>query len=250
MNSKGERYSGYQGYNESTFKPENSKCPNFADNTEIEKIPLPEPVMNVKSLIKLANYLDTNKSDHSFPEITFIPDLLRNVGRFVNERKRMKYKHQEFISKIEFLSQGVDKQYKVAMEKLGRETEVQLAQINSNSEQRILEINRYYDTEVKKVMAEYQLKSQEINMYYHNLEAQRREQNKRFNKLVKIAQVDARKANAALKEAEQVCCFLREKIYNNTATSDDREQYMELLKIRMMRINTVDIIAQLAAKIE
>lgn len=126
------------------FSPENV--------IEGKKNTLPEPVMNMDSLFKLADFLDTSKSDSSFPEITVIPDMLRSVGKFVNERKKMKYSHKEFEMKIKFLSDGVDKQYHVAMQKIQNETEIQLAQINGNVRQGILSINRYYDLEVQKVV--------------------------------------------------------------------------------------------------
>lgn len=235
MSSENGRYKGYQGYNRESG----------TQNT------LPEPVMNMDSLLNLADFLDTSKSDSAFPEIAVIPDMLRDVGKFVNERKKMKYSHKEFEMKIKFLSDGVDKQYHVAMQKIQNETEIQLAQINGNVKQGILSINRYYDLEVQKVVAQYKLKSEEMNLYYQNLEKQRKEQERRFNKMIKIATIERKKANKAIKEAEQVCDFFKQKIYSNTATYEEREHYMELLKFRISGISSMkDIIPQLAAKIE
>ena len=153
--------------------------------------------------------------------------------------------------KIKFLSDGVDKQYHVAMQKIQNETEIQLAQINGNVRQGILSINRYYDLEVQKVVAQYKLKSEEMNLYYQNLEKQRKEQERRFDKMIKIATIERKRASKAIKEAEQVCDFFRQKIYSNTATYEEREHYMELLKFRISGISSmIDIIPQLAAKIE
>ena len=73
------------------------------------------------------------------------------------------------------------------MQKIQNETEIQLAQINGNVRQGILSINRYYDLEVQKVVAQYKLKSEEMNLYYQNLEKQRKEQERRFDKMIKIA---------------------------------------------------------------
>ena len=176
MSSESGRYRGYQGYNKKTVKSSmQNPSKVFSPENVIEgkKNTLPEPVMNMDSLFKLADFLDTSKSDSSFPEITVIPDMLRSVGKFVNERKKMKYSHKEFEMKIKFLSDGVDKQYHVAMQKIQNETEIQLAQINGNVRQGILSINRYYDLEVQKVVAQYKLKSEEMNLYYQNLEKQR-----------------------------------------------------------------------------
>lgn len=254
MSSESGRYRGYQGYNKKTVKSSmQNPSKVFSPENVIEgkKNTLPEPVMNMDSLFKLADFLDTSKSDSSFPEITVIPDMLRSVGKFVNERKKMKYSHKEFEMKIKFLSDGVDKQYHVAMQKIQNETEIQLAQINGNVRQGILSINRYYDLEVQKVVAQYKLKSEEMNLYYQNLEKQRKEQERRFDKMIKIATIERKRANKAIKEAEQVCDFFRQKIYSNTATYEERERYMELLKFRISGISSmIDIIPQLAARIE
>lgn len=77
--------------------------------------------------------------------------------------------------------------------------------------QGILSINRYYDLEVQKVVAQYKLKSEEMNLYYQNLEKQRKEQERRFDKMIKIATIERKRANKAIKEAEQVCDFFRQK---------------------------------------
>lgn len=253
MNSKKNRYNGYQPYREKTFKSNRQNISQEFlpdDIVDISNNTLPEPVMNVDALFKLANFLDTSKSKESFPEITVIPSVLRSVGKFVNERKKIKNSHKEFEKKIEFLSNGIDKQYSVAMEKIQRETEIQLAQINGSVKQNILSINRYYDLETEKLLVQYKLKNKEMNLYYQNLEAQRREQQKRFNKLIKISTIERKKANKAIQEAEQVCIFLKQKIYNNTASYEEREHYMELLKFRISGINSmIDIIPELAAKI-
>lgn len=71
------------------------------------------------------------------------------------------------------------------------------------------------------------------------------------SKMIKIATIERKRANKAIKEAEQVCDFFRQKIYSNTATYEEREHYMELLKFRISGISSmIDIIPQLAAKIE
>lgn len=125
-----------------------------------------EPVMNTDGLFKLANFVESNKTEVGFPEVTVIPDLLRSVGKFVNERKRMKYAHQEFEKKLKFISDGVDKQYHVAMSRIESDTEIKLAQIKGNLQQSIMNINRYYDTEIQRIASAYKLKIKEMDLYY------------------------------------------------------------------------------------
>ena len=73
MSSENRRYSGYsgyRGYNKETFKS-NSQNSSQVFSTEgmaeFQRNTLPEPVMNVDSLFKLADFLDTGKTDSSFP---------------------------------------------------------------------------------------------------------------------------------------------------------------------------------------
>ena len=211
---------------------------------------LAAPTLNVEGLNKLADFLDSQKNEVGFPEVTVIPDVLRNVGKFVNERKRMKYSHQEFEKKMKFLSEGVDKQYHVAMATLQKNTELSLAQINGNIQQSIMSIQKYYDVELQKINHAYRLKSEEMNLYYQNLEAQRREQARRFDKMIKIATIERKRASKAIKEAEQICNFLINKMCEGTASREEREFYMELLRLRVNGANSIaNIIPQLANKI-
>lgn len=127
MDNEKKRYGGYQEYNKkkSDKNLESSTKMFLTENrTRENENTLPVPVMNVESLFKLADFLETSKTNSSFPEITVIPDVLKNVGKFVNERKKMKYSHRKFEMKINFLSDGVDKQYRIAMQKIQNETEI------------------------------------------------------------------------------------------------------------------------------
>ena len=209
-----------------------------------------EPVMNTDGLFKLANFVESNKTEVGFPEVTVIPDLLRSVGKFVNERKRMKYAHQEFEKKLKFISDGVDKQYHVAMSRIESDTEIKLAQIKGNLHQSIMNINRYYDTEIQRIASAYKLKIKEMDLYYKNLEAQRKEQNKRFDKMMKLAMIDRKKASKAISEAEQVCQFYQTKMYAGTISKKEMKFYMDLLRLRINGVTTiVNIIPMLASKI-
>ena len=245
-NSNG--YKGYRGFSNNNIKGYPISLEQSIVNVDNS---IQEPAMNVEGLLNLANFLETSDTSVGFPEVTVIPDVLRNVARFVNERKKMKYAHREFEKKIQFLSDGLDKQYHVAMRRLENETEIKLTQINGNVKQAIENINRYYDTELAKIHASYKLENEQMNLYYKDLENQRKEQARRFNKMMKYATTERKRATKAIKEAEMVCDVLRQRIYDGTATHEEREHYMELLKFRNAGINVVDtLILQLATKIK
>lgn len=246
------KYQGYQGYGKNAT---NSLNRQDTQDFTIDQLPssplLQEPVMNVDSLFNLAKFLESSQSDSSFPEVTVIPDLLRSVGKFVNERKKMKFAHQEFEKKLKFLSDGLDKQYHMALTKIEKETEIQLAQINGNIRLQLNSINRYYDLEMQRLLSDYDLRKEEINLYYQNLDAQRREQARRFDRMLKYATIERKKAQKAIKEADEITAFLKKKFYDNTATREEREHYMELLKFRIESVNIVtNIVPQLAACIK
>lgn len=245
MGYKNKNYKEYQGYKMNSHTEKFPAC-------EVQSIAnidagIQEPVMNVDGLFNLAKYLETSED---VPDVTVIPDVLRDVGKFVNERKKMKYSHHEFEKKIQFLSDGLDKQYHVAMQRLEKETEIKLSQINGNVEQAITNINRYYDTELARIHANYRLENEKMNLYYQDLENQRKEQTRRFNKMMKYATIERKRADKAMKEAEIVCEVFRQRMYDRTATREEREHYMELLKFRNSGLNMANnIIAQLATKI-
>ena len=254
MSSEYKRYSGYQGYSNKVRKNnlQNSQKV-FSSEVVAEEMSntLPEPVMNVDSLFKLADFLNASKADISFPEVTVMPDVLKSVGKFVNERRKMKYAHKEFEGKLTLLADGLDKQYHVEMQKIQNETEIQLAQINGDVQQGITDINRYYDLEMQKIMVKYNLKNGEMKLHYQDLEKQRRAQERIFNKMIEISKIERKKANKALQEAEQMCDFYSKKMRNNTATDEERKLYMELLKIRIGGVDSiVDIVPKLAAMIK
>ena len=244
----------YQGYRKYTKNSSNPGKPSEIVDISLPSTTLPsvqEPAMNVDSLYKLAKFLDTSQSTPSFPEITVLPDLFRSIGKFVNERKKMKYAHKEFEKKVEFLSDGLSKQFHVALTKIEKETEVQLAQINGNISQQLKQINRYYDLETQRLLTNYHLKREEMNLYYKNLEAQRKEQARRFDRMLKYATIERKRAQKAIREAGEVSAFLKTKIYANTATVEEREHYMELLRFRVEGVSVVtNIIPQLAAKVQ
>ena len=254
MSSENKRYSGYQGYSNKVHKnnlQNSQKVFSSEIVTEEMSNTLPEPVMNVDSLFKLADFLNASKADISFPEVTVMPDVLKSVGKFVNERRKMKYAHKEFEGKLNLLADGLDKQYQVAMQKIQNEMEIQLAQISGDVQQGITDINRYYDLEMQKILVKYNLKNEEMKLHYQDLEKQRRTQERIFNKMIEISKIERKKANKALQEAEQMCDFYSQKMRNNTATDEEKKLYMELLKIRVGGVDSiVDIVPKLAAMIK
>lgn len=243
-NNKGKKYNKFSADEQKTFQQYVPQEISYDSNE------LSAPVMNVDGLFKLAGFLDSNRTETGFPEVSVIPDVLRSVGKFVNERKKMKYSHLEFEKKMKFLSEGMDKQYHVAMAKLQDETEIKLAQINGNVQQSIHNINRYYDTEMQRINSTYKLKQEEMQLYYRSLETQRREQARRFDKMIKLATIERKRAAKAISEAEEICHYYQAKIFAGTANYEEKEFYMEMLKIRISGVSTiVNIIPQLASKI-
>lgn len=237
----------YRGYNyENDENKSGIEIYKMPENIEVVRN-LPEPVLSENSLLKLADFLEAEKSDYNFPEISVIPNVLKSVGRFVNERKKMKYAHKEFEQKISFLSEGIDKQYNIELRKLESENEMTVAQLKVQ----VLSMNRYYDLLLEELRNQYKLKKEDMNRYYNVIKAQREEEKRRFDKMIEIAMINRKDANKAIEEAEEICAHFRNKLYNNTITREEREHYMELLKFRLNGIQTIEnIIPQLAAKIK
>lgn len=108
------------------------------------------PALNVDEVTNLISYLDSQKNEKDFPEVIVMPDFLRSILKFINERTTMKYSHQEIVEKINLVADSIDKKYDVEMKKLQNATELNFAQITANFQQNILSINNYYNIEKEK----------------------------------------------------------------------------------------------------
>lgn len=251
------KYCGYQGL--ADFKAEIMANENIGNDfnklsTELSTVTHPvlsDPVINVSSLTSLARFLESSQSNANFPDISVLPSVLRNIGKFVNERKQLKYNHERFKATLCFLGNAIDKQAEFAYEKLMSETTAQLAAIKSNERIAIEQIKRNYDLQIQKLFKAYDLKKAEMKAYYQNLEAQRREQARHFDEMLKAAMSDVKELQTAQHETEVVSRHFRNKILHNTASSEEWSYYIELLRLRIQSCNArTSMILQLASKVE
>lgn len=252
------------------------------------------PSINVDTIFGLADYIDNSQNTPSFPEISIIPNVLRNLGKFVNERTRMRHAHEEFEKKLAFVSDYADKQLQLSFAHLQNETELQLAQINGNTRVQMQKINRHYETEMKKcesayrfalaklrsdtelqlteinnrthtqiteinrhfdletqkVRAECQLRLKQIDSHYRNLEQERRERARRFNRMMDFATIKLGESQKAVAELTAVTQFLSRKICSNQASDAEISYYTNLMYLRLNECNSVSIITELAAQIK
>lgn len=219
-------------------------------SAELPSIALSQSSLNTDTLQKLAQFLETSQSDSSFPSISVIPDFVRDIANYALERKRIKFEHDEFLKKLTFLSEGLNRQFQVSYTQIMKNTEIQLAQINGNTQVQLAQISRYYDIQMKKVVEEVSIRRTEMEYYYRNLDKQLKEQAQRFDKMMKFAMIERQTAQRAIHEAEEVSRYLKTKLYKGTITNEERTHYMELLRFRLESVNSISaIIPQLASRI-
>lgn len=195
------------------------------------------PGMNIDGLNKMADFLDKNRVEiGEVIGIKVSPDFLKSAGKFLNERKKMKYEHQELEKKMQMVADVADKQYNVAMAKLHNELGVQLASVRTDSEVELYRIQKQFDAEMQKICMDYMLKYKGMDSFYKELEAQRRKDDEHFRRMINILESNRKNMQKAMDEMEQLCLYLKNKIYVGQATEEDRVFYMNLLQMRMQGI--------------
>lgn len=195
------------------------------------------PGMNIDGLNKMADFLDKNRVEiGEVIGIKVSPDFLKSAGKFLNERKKMKYEHQELEKKMQMVADVADKQYNVAMAKLHNELGVQLASVRTDSEVELYRIQKQFDAEMQKICMDYMLKYKGMDSFYKELEAQRRKDDEHFWRMINILESNRKNMQKAMDEMEQLCLYLKNKIYVGQATEEDRVFYMNLLQMRMQGI--------------
>ena len=195
------------------------------------------PGINIDELNKMADFLDKNRVEiGEVIGIKVSPDFLKSAGKFLNERKKMKYEHQELEKKMQMVADVADKQYNVAMAKLHNELGVQLASVRTDSEVELYRIQKQFDTETQKICMDYMLKYKGMDSFYKELEAQRRKDDEHFRRMINILESNRKNMQKAMDEMEQLCLYLKNKIYVGQATEEDRVFYMNLLQMRMQGI--------------
>lgn len=193
--------------------------------------------MNIDGLNKMADFLDKNRVEiGEVIGIKVSPDFLKSAGKFLNERKKMKYEHQELEKKMQMVADVADKQYNVAMAKLHNELGVQLASVRTDSEVELYRIQKQFDAEMQKICMDYMLKYKGMDSFYKELEAQRRKDDEHFRRMINILESNRKNMQKAMDEMEQLCLYLKNKIYVGQATEEDRVFYMNLLQMRMQGI--------------
>ena len=211
----------------------------------------PNVAISIDRVVKLKKFLDSKKKDSAFPNISVLPDMIGSVLSFVNERKMMKIEQQQFCAKIKALNSYVDKSYAIAIEQLNKNTELQLMSIKGDVLNRIYEIDRQFDSEIRRIERDYDFKREEMILYYDMLEKYRRDQEKRFNQIIIELEKKRGEMVRAIREMEAVTNHLQSKIINGTATSQDMDYYMLIMQFRVESINNMDeAILKIAGRIE
>lgn len=195
------------------------------------------PGINIDELNKMADFLDKNRIEiGEVIDIKVVPDFLKSAGKFLNERKKMKYEHQELEKKMQIVADVADKQYNVAMAELHNELGIQLARVRTDGEVELYRIQKQFDAEMQKICMDYMLKYKGMDRFYKKLEAQRRKDDEHFRRMINILESNRKNIQKAMDEMEQLCLYLRNKIYVGQATEEDRVFYMNLLQLRIQGI--------------
>lgn len=210
-----------------------------------------DTTISIDRVVKLKKFLDSKKTDSAFPSISVFPDMLGSVLSFVNERKMMKIEQQQFSAKMNVMNNYIDKSYAIAIERINKNTEMQLASIKGDVQSRLYAIDRQFDSEIRRIERDYDLKREEMTLYYDMIEKYRKDQERRFNRIRKDLNKQRGEMVRAIREMEAVTKHLQSKITNGTATPQEMDYFMLVMQFRVESINNMDeAICKLAGRIK
>lgn len=136
------------------------------------------------------------------------------------------------------------------MQKINNELYVQLECIDGNVKQQMLSIEKNCELEIKKIEELSAQKNLEMTLQYSELKNERKERERQFDKMIEILTWEEKNRTKILQEVEQVCEILRHKLCNDTASSEERRYYMDLMKFRISAISvTSNMVVEIASKI-
>ena len=237
------------------YDKQNEKCAvdnlssNYQNRNVLDVLPKTELLLDVRSLGNLTNFLDNN-SNITFNDISVLPNFLKNVMTFLNQRKQLNNSYKTSVLKSNIVSDAIEKQYYVAMQKINNELYVQLECIDGNVKQQMLSIEKNCELEIKKIEELSAQKNLEMTLQYSELKNERKERERQFDKMIEILTWEEKNRTKILQEVEQVCEILRHKLCNDTASSEERRYYMDLMKFRISAISvTSNMVVEIASKI-
>ena len=233
-NTKYKSYRNHQGHEKNTQGNRglsNDFSPGLMKNIATSSLPV--PVMDIDSCQSLAKFLDKERSKSSFPEISILPNVIKSLCNFFNERKEIYYSHQEFKMKTKFLFYGVEKQYNIEMEKIQKDTLIKITQIKGDYEREIIYINQQHEFKMKKLAYKYNLKNNELKLYYDNLDKERKAQERHFREIIKNARDCQKNIHKAIEEVQKICDYYTKKLKSNTITSAELQHYEQLIRFKV-----------------
>lgn len=209
------------------------------------------PTISIEKINSLKKFLDSKRPDKSFPSISIFPDMLGSVLTFVNERKMMRIDQEQLSKKIAAVNGYIDKQYDLAVKQLNSNTAVQLASIKGDVQCRLNEIDRRFDAEIRRIENDYNLKREGMILHYELLENYRKDQRRRFDRMMGVIKKQRGEMSRAIKEMEDVTKYLQKKIVSGTASSHEMEYYLLVMQLRVDSIkNMGEAICEIAGRIE
>lgn len=203
---------------------------------------------SIEQLNGLMSFLESNTS--VAPSVSVLPNFLKSVLSFVNERKRIKIEQEQFLTKLDFVNNMVDKRLRLELDRIDMERDAQIASIRSDVTAKLAQIDKAYQVALRKLEQEYALKQANLQLEFELLERRRREQEclqRELIRQVKAQSTDIRKCTA---EIEQVAAHLSQKLMSGTSTKEEQEYYLLLKRLQLESIVSMQsAICQLSAKI-
>lgn len=170
------------------------------------------------SVQALLNYVKTDP--YAQTQINVLPNVLQTTLNYAAEKKRIK-----------LVEKAISQEYYHQNRRLDLELEMTLKH-NEQEHQRLLQKQRdEYALKFKELDDKALHDKQSMNRYYQDIEKQRKEEARRFDKQFEQIQIERHEALSAVREARQVCTYIKEKMERGIASREERQMYIELMKM-------------------
>lgn len=86
---------------------------------------------------------------------------------------------------------------------------------------------------MKKLAYKYNLKNNELKLYYDNLDKERKAQERHFREIIKNARDCQKNIHKAIEEVQKICDYYTKKLESNTITSAELQHYEQLIRFKV-----------------
>ncbi len=220
--------------------------------SSMPSLPRIESKFSAAQLTNLLSYLESSGlSNSNFPSISVLPDFLKSVLSFVNERKRIQIEQEQFQQKLSLANTVIDNIIFAELARIDKERDLQVAAIKGDVLTKLAQIEKAYNVAIRKLEYEYDLQREDMQLRYDYLERCRILRERQNRELIKQVKAQRREISICIREIMDVAKSISRKIKSGTATIHEYDYYLLLKQFQLESISSMQAaMCQLATRVE